>query len=57
MNRRNFIRNASLSTAGVSLSSVIPKMAEMPVSSSSDTLNVALVGCRNMGFGILQHHL
>jgi len=57
MNRRNFIRNASLSTAGVSLSSVIPKMAEMPVSSSSDTLNVALVGSRNMGFGILQQHL
>ncbi len=57
MNRRNFIRNASVTTAGVSLSSVIPRMAEMPMMSPSDNVNVALVGCRNMGFGILQHHL
>lgn len=57
MNRRKFIRNASITTAGVSLSTVIPRVAEMPAISPSDNINVALVGCRNMGFGILQHHL
>ena len=39
------------------MGSVVPKIARQPATSPSDTLNVALIGCRNMGFGILQHHL
>ena len=36
---------------------MIPSEAWSSKGSPADILNVALIGCRNMGFGILQHHL
>lgn len=57
MNRRKFINKTALTAAGISLSSAVPSMVKIPQTAPSDTLNVALIGCRNMGFGILQHHL
>jgi len=57
MNRRKFIRRTALSTAGISMAGIIPSRAWSEKIAPSDTLNVALIGCRNMGFGILQHHL
>jgi len=57
INRRRFIRQSALTTAGVGLTTIIPSKAWPAGTAPSDTLNVALIGCRNMGFGILQHHL
>lgn len=53
-NRRNFIRTASLAVSGIGLTG--PASAGLQIS-PSDILNVALIGVRNMGFGILQRHL
>jgi len=57
MNRRNFIRKTGATTAGIGLASVFPATSLAKRVTPSDTINVALIGCRNMGFGILQHHL
>jgi predicted dehydrogenase len=52
MNRRTFIKQTAFTTAGIGLSG-LANARVVP----SDTINVALIGCHNMGFGILQHHL
>jgi len=57
MNRRKFISNTSLTSAGIGMSVMLPSELWAHPVAPSDTLNVALIGCRNMGFGILQHHL
>ncbi|MBW6500199.1 MAG: Gfo/Idh/MocA family oxidoreductase [Bacteroidales bacterium] len=57
MDRRKFIRRTSLTSAGLGLNVIIPSGAWSAGVSPTDTLNVALIGCRNMGFGILEHHL
>jgi predicted dehydrogenase len=36
---------------------IIPSGVLSAKTAPSDALNVALIGCRNMGFGILEHHL
>lgn len=53
-NRRNFIRTASLAVSGIGLAGSASAGFRV---SPSDKLNVALIGVRNMGFGILQRHL
>ncbi len=57
MNRRKFISSTALSTAAISMTGIIPSEEWSGRIAPSDNLNVALIGCRNMGFGILQHHL
>jgi predicted dehydrogenase len=57
MNRRNFIQRATVTTAGLGITSVVPPSIWSSQVAPSDTLNVALIGCNSMGFGILQHHL
>jgi predicted dehydrogenase len=57
MNRRKFIRNTALSTAAISMKEIIPSEEWSAKVAPSDSLNVALIGCRNMGFEILKHHL
>ncbi len=57
MDRRKFIRKTSLTSAGLGLTAIIPSAAWTSGVAPSDTLNVGLIGCRNMGFGILEHHL
>ncbi len=56
-NRRNFIRKTSLTSAGIGLTSIIPSHVWAAETAPSDKINVALVGCRNMGFGDLKNHL
>jgi len=56
MNRRKFIKNGTIASTGFGLVNVIPAV-RLSVNPPSDNLNVALIGCRNMGFGILEHHL
>jgi predicted dehydrogenase len=55
MNRRNFIKKSTVLSAGAGalLSSGVLTARVAP----SDKVNVALIGCRNMGFGILKKHL
>ena len=57
MDRRKFIGTTMLTAAGTGMASVVPAIARQPLTPPSDTINVALIGCRNMGFGILEHHL
>jgi predicted dehydrogenase len=57
MNRRKFINRTALTAAGIGITGLIPSEAGAGIIPPSDTLNVGLIGCRNMGFGILQHHL
>ena len=53
--RRNFLRSASILTGGLWLSpSIVSARSKI---SPSDQIRVALIGCRNMGFEILRHHL
>lgn len=58
-NRRTFIRQSALATAGTGLlgSMTTPVWGSRPTPPASEKINVALIGCRNMGFGILKHHL
>jgi len=57
MNRRTFINSTAITAAGVGMAGLMPAHAAEKTPDPSDILNVALVGCRNMGFGILEHHL
>jgi predicted dehydrogenase len=57
MNRRKFISRTALTTAGIGMTGLMPSKDWSAGIAPSDNLNVALIGCRNMGFGILQHHL
>ncbi|NQU86549.1 MAG: Gfo/Idh/MocA family oxidoreductase [Mariniphaga sp.] len=57
VNRRKFIHNSAMATTGIGLTSIIPSNVWSSETAPSDKINVALVGCRNMGFGILNHHL
>lgn len=57
MNRRKFIERTALTTAGLGMTSVMSARSFPGKTAPSDSLNIALIGCRNMGFGILQHHL
>ncbi len=54
-NRRAFIRTTSLAAAGISSMSSFKSSAF--AGAPSDQLNIALIGVRNMGFGILERHL
>jgi predicted dehydrogenase len=56
MNRRKFINRSALTAAGFGISGLMPAFSGTDPA-PSDTLNLALIGCRNMGFGILEHHL
>jgi predicted dehydrogenase len=58
-NRRTFIRQSALATAGAGMlgSVATPVWGTGPTPSANEKINVALIGCRNMGFGILKHHL
>lgn len=57
MKRRIFIRKTALTAAGIGVSGLISSKVRAGTVAPSDNLNVALIGCRNMGFGILEHHL
>jgi predicted dehydrogenase len=57
MNRRKFIRKATQLSAGMGMVTVLPTRVWASEIAPSDSLNIALIGCRNMGFGVLEHHL
>ena len=55
--RRNFIKNSAMAASAIGMATVVPEKVWSSVVAPSDKINVALIGCRNMGFGILKHHL
>lgn len=54
LTRRTFVQKSAAAAAGLS---VLPLSGWTGRAAPSDTLRVGLIGCRNMGFGILEHHL
>ncbi len=57
MNRRKFIGSTALTSAGLGMSSIFPHEVWSAGIQPSDSINIALIGCRNMGYGDLQQHL
>lgn len=57
MDRRKFIGRTALTSAALGMSAILPSRAWSASRDASDRINVALIGCNSMGFGILQHHL
>jgi len=56
-NRRHFIKKSATATIGAVSFPFLPNYLQASVVPPSDQVNIALIGCRNMGFGILRHHL
>jgi len=54
LNRRDFIKNTALAA---SAAAILPAMVGTAKASPSDTINIALIGCRSKGFGILKNSL
>lgn len=54
-NRRKFIKQSGTVMAGAAIGPSV--FSRSYKAAPSDTVNVALIGCRNMGFGILERHL
>jgi predicted dehydrogenase len=57
LNRRKFIKTTSASAIGAGVFSILPSRIWDSPTAPSDNLNVALVGCKSMGFGDLENHL
>lgn len=55
--RRTFIKKTTTTAAGLAAASVLPGVSLYGRAVPGDQVKVALIGCRNMGFGILKHHL
>ena len=55
--RRNFLKTSAVTASAIGVATIIPEGVWSSNISVSDKINVALIGCRNMGFGILRHHL
>lgn len=55
--RRNFLKKSVVAASAIGATTVIPSKVWAAEIAPSDKVNVALIGCRNMGFGILKHHL
>jgi predicted dehydrogenase len=54
-NRRNFLKSTGILAGGLWLAPSLLQAKQRIA--PSDRIRVALVGCNNMGFGILRHHL
>lgn len=55
--RRRFLKNSAAASTVIGVNAIIPSKVWSAKTAPSDKINVALIGCRNMGFGILKHHL
>ena len=55
--RRDFLKNTASVAAGIGFTTILPSRVWSAPVAPSNQVNVALIGCRNMGFGILKHHL
>ena len=57
MNRRKFINRTALTTLTVGIASILPERNWGRTIPASGQLNMALIGCKSMGFGDLENHL
>jgi len=57
MDRRKFISSTALTTAGIGVSGILSAKNISGNPAPSDSVNLGLIGCRNMGYGDLQQHL
>jgi predicted dehydrogenase len=57
IDRRNFIKKGVITTTALGVAGIMPSSVFASKVSANDKINVALIGCRNMGFGILKHAL
>jgi predicted dehydrogenase len=57
LNRRNFIRKASVTAAGTGVFSILPTEIWSSGIAPADKVNIALIGCKNQGFWDLKCHL
>lgn len=57
VNRRRFIQKSALGLTALGVTTALPSMAGSTRMAASDKVNIALIGCKNMGFGILKHSL
>lgn len=55
MKRRTFISKTALGATGLGLTAGLPASTFTRGLAPSDRINVALIGCRSMGFGVLNH--
>ena len=55
--RRKFLKKTAVATSAIGASTLLSSKVWSSEFAPSDKINVALIGCRNMGFGILNHHL
>ncbi|MCJ7772814.1 MAG: Gfo/Idh/MocA family oxidoreductase [Desulfobacterales bacterium] len=55
--RRNFLKKSVVAASAIGATTIIPSKVWSSEYAPGDKINVALIGCRNMGFGILKHHL
>jgi predicted dehydrogenase len=56
-NRRDFLKKSTVAATGLTAITVLPSKVWSAGVAPSDQVNVGIIGCRNMGFGILRHHL
>lgn len=56
-NRRTFLKKSGVAVAGAAAFAVLPTGMRAGPQAPSNRINVALIGCRNMGFGLLKHAL
>jgi predicted dehydrogenase len=57
INRRQFIRKASVTAAGAGVFTILPSSLWSANVAPSDKINIGLIGCRNHGFNVLRDHL
>lgn len=57
--RRTFLKQTAFAVAGAGIAGTVGATSYKLLNgkSPSDIVNVALIGCKNMGFGVLQKHL
>ena len=57
INRRDFMKKSTLLSAGLGSATILKPGFLSSMIQPSDKINVALIGCRSMGFRILEKHL
>jgi predicted dehydrogenase len=57
LTRRSFIKKSTMAASAMGTITILPRRVWSASVAPSDKVNVALIGCNNMGFGILGHHL
>ncbi|MGC9342273.1 MAG: twin-arginine translocation signal domain-containing protein, partial [Bacteroidales bacterium] len=57
INRRKFLKDSMLTTAGIGIAGSAFSAGLSKSVSANDKINIALIGCRSKGFGILKNSL